>query len=231
MKKAFTLAEVLITLGIIGIIAALTMPALIQHYRKKAVETKLQKFYSVMNQAVQMSEVDHGDKKEWAVRDCGGIDCIDYFNEHLFKYINTISVKYVDRSDDDTYGMIQADFADGSRLIIKESMDDMFFYPDGRKFDNSEKHGGSTAIRPDCGKSFFMFRFYPSTASSAYIHHLNKGVEAYRVNLPENYTREDLLSGGTAAYRCIESATTRAYCTALIQDDGWKIPDDYPFKF
>ena len=33
-KRAFTLAEVLITLGIIGIVAALTMPTLIGNYQK-----------------------------------------------------------------------------------------------------------------------------------------------------------------------------------------------------
>ena len=39
--KAFTLAEVLITIGIIGIVAALTLPTLIGNYRKSAVENKL----------------------------------------------------------------------------------------------------------------------------------------------------------------------------------------------
>ena len=64
-KKAFTLAEVLITLGIIGVVAALTMPALIANHRKTVVETRLAKFYSTMNQAVIRAEVDFGDKKDW----------------------------------------------------------------------------------------------------------------------------------------------------------------------
>ena len=34
-KKAFTLAEVLITLGIIGVVAAMTLPGLVQNYQKK----------------------------------------------------------------------------------------------------------------------------------------------------------------------------------------------------
>lgn len=34
-KNAFTMAEVLITLGIIGIIAALTIPQLIKNYEKR----------------------------------------------------------------------------------------------------------------------------------------------------------------------------------------------------
>ena len=40
---AFTLAEVLITLGIIGIVAALTIPNVTSKYRKKVVETELKK--------------------------------------------------------------------------------------------------------------------------------------------------------------------------------------------
>ena len=52
MKKGFTLAVVLITLGIIGIVAALTLPALISNYRKNLVVERLKKFYTVMNQAV-----------------------------------------------------------------------------------------------------------------------------------------------------------------------------------
>ena len=41
MKKGFTLAEVLITLGVIGIVAALTMPMLIPRLEKVKTEAKL----------------------------------------------------------------------------------------------------------------------------------------------------------------------------------------------
>ena len=47
-KRAFTLSEVLITLGIIGLIAALTIPNLMGAYRKRVVETRLKKFYSAI---------------------------------------------------------------------------------------------------------------------------------------------------------------------------------------
>lgn len=39
MKKGFTLAEVLITLGIIGVVAAVTIPALVTTYQKRATES------------------------------------------------------------------------------------------------------------------------------------------------------------------------------------------------
>ena len=59
MKKAFTLAEVLITLGIIGVVASLTIPTLVNNYRKKQFETGLKKEYSVLLQALDMYKQDN----------------------------------------------------------------------------------------------------------------------------------------------------------------------------
>lgn len=50
--RAFTMAEVLITLGIIGIVAAMTLPSLIGNYQKKQTAIQLKKFYSIMQQAI-----------------------------------------------------------------------------------------------------------------------------------------------------------------------------------
>ena len=60
MKKAFTLAEVLITLGIIGVVAAITLPTLIQNQQKRSLEVATQKFYSTMSQAVKKYMADEG---------------------------------------------------------------------------------------------------------------------------------------------------------------------------
>ena len=53
VKPAFTLAEVLITLGIIGVVAAMTLPSLVSNYRKKALQTALLKTYSELQQVNQ----------------------------------------------------------------------------------------------------------------------------------------------------------------------------------
>ena len=45
---AFTLAEVLITLGVIGIVAAIALPSLINHYNDKVLETKYKKTKSLL---------------------------------------------------------------------------------------------------------------------------------------------------------------------------------------
>ena len=55
LKVGFTLAEVLITLGIIGVVAAITIPNLITSYQKHVTVTKLQKAISVLNQAYKLS--------------------------------------------------------------------------------------------------------------------------------------------------------------------------------
>ncbi len=73
-RSAFTLTEVLITLGIIGIVAALTLPMLTAHYRKRVIETRLKKFYSTINQAIELSEVKNGPKEHWAY-------CADGYDE------------------------------------------------------------------------------------------------------------------------------------------------------
>ena len=52
MKKAFTLAEVLITLGIVGVVAAMTLPSLITNYKVKVLKTQFKKADSVIQQAV-----------------------------------------------------------------------------------------------------------------------------------------------------------------------------------
>ena len=52
-KSAFTLAEVLITLGIIGVVAALTIPSLISNYQDKQFKTAYKKAYSDISQVVQ----------------------------------------------------------------------------------------------------------------------------------------------------------------------------------
>ncbi len=56
-KAAFTLAEVLITLAIIGIVAALTIPTLIQNYQERAWGTASQVFQRKLGEALRVMNV------------------------------------------------------------------------------------------------------------------------------------------------------------------------------
>ena len=59
-KAAFTLAEVLITLGIIGVVAAMTLPTLIQNYKVKQTVTQLKKINSQLSQAYTLIREEEG---------------------------------------------------------------------------------------------------------------------------------------------------------------------------
>ncbi|MBR6164080.1 type II secretion system protein [bacterium] len=66
-KKAFTLAEVLITLVIIGVIAALTVPTLINKTNNQETVSKLKKTYSTLSQTTNLIIAEEGlPKNNWA---------------------------------------------------------------------------------------------------------------------------------------------------------------------
>ncbi len=54
----FTLAEVLITLGIIGVVAAMTLPAVITNYKAVTLKTGLNAAYSLIGQAIERMRAD-----------------------------------------------------------------------------------------------------------------------------------------------------------------------------
>ena len=59
-RAAFTLAEVLITLGIIGIVAALTIPTLVKNFQDNVLKNQYKKMYSVLNQAILNTQTLNG---------------------------------------------------------------------------------------------------------------------------------------------------------------------------
>lgn len=61
MKNGFTLAEVLITLGIIGVVAALTLPTVINRTKEAELINRTKRTVSVIQNAVLMSQRDYGD--------------------------------------------------------------------------------------------------------------------------------------------------------------------------
>ncbi|MDR1167386.1 MAG: type II secretion system GspH family protein [Heliobacteriaceae bacterium] len=97
-KKGFTLAEVLITLAVIGIVAALTMPALIGNYQKKVWVMQLRKTYNVLANGLDMIKADEGednlsDTQFYSDR---GISTVD---GHIRKHFNVIKSCTSDDND------------------------------------------------------------------------------------------------------------------------------------
>lgn len=83
-KLGFTLAETLITLGIIGVVSAITIPNLISAHQKKVTVTKLQKAISVINQAYKMSYEEVG---EASAEEAKNLGAEKYFETYWKPYI------------------------------------------------------------------------------------------------------------------------------------------------
>ncbi len=222
MKKAFTLAEVLITLGIIGVVAAMTLPTLIEKHQKKVVVTRLQKFYTNINQAIKLSEVENGPAQYWNIGENGQQNGLDFYNKYLAKYLKTVSkTGTIDTDEMDNDGNLTGNirtyntvfFTDGSAMRFDANSNglDINFYPDGHKLFNKKLHNG---------KDTFSFNFRKdNTAEGKYT------VEPYTFEWEG--TREHLFSH--PRYGCKKNAVANSFCARLIQYDGWEIKDDYPW--
>lgn len=224
-KIAFTLAEVLITLGIIGVVAAMTIPTLMANHRKKVVETKLEKIYSVMNQAINLTNAEYGDVTNWII-DCGSSnsptcsinEVENWFNSTIGKHLETLKTGKTKNKTDD---ILLIYLKDGSILGVTNYIYDMVFYVNSDAISNARS-----------GKNYFLFRFNPILLSHQNNEEAQKDLKYSLKPTFEPYsnywngTREQLIDGHS--FSC---AQNHAFCAKLIQYDGWKISKDYPVKF
>ena len=85
---AFTLAEVLITLGIIGVVAAMTLPALVGKYKEKEYITRAKKSASTITNALKMMQADYGETNfEYITSGMADSDELAYALAKYFKVI------------------------------------------------------------------------------------------------------------------------------------------------
>ena len=122
-RAAFTLAEVLITLGIIGIVAAMTIPTLIADYQEKVTITRLKEAYSMLSQAYQFAVNENGSPASWKF----GTDMYDpnahvamanYFKPYLRLSADCVgkSLEYVKEHCTSTFSLNEEKFVAFLRL-------------------------------------------------------------------------------------------------------------------
>lgn len=220
-KQAFTLAEVLITLGIIGVVAALTIPTLIANHKKQEVVTKLKKVYTVMNQAINLSVSEYGDIETWAA-DCGTYqspkctpeEAIQWFNTYIGKHLQITNIEK-SKTNNKVFDVY---FTDGSILEVGIYLYDMNFFMNKKALLNGK-----------FGKNAFAFRFNPVLAKGQIGNNQFTTKSTFEPYMWQwDGTREGLLDPNNG-YSCGQIYSN--YCTKLIQYEGWSIPKDYPFKF
>ena len=238
-KAAFTLAEVLITLAIIGIVAAMTIPTLIADYQKKATATKVKKVYAELTQIIRLSEVDNGAMNIWNFGNPedgsdlpsaeSSIAAVEKYIVPYYKNIKKCSVGIDDYTCGKPVSRVGVNYflSSGAGLSVVTDYKGKNVY-----FVVTVNNIGSENLRD--GRDWFMF-----------IAHDGKVVPA---GWHDGISREEILEGGilgnilgsesNVLFSCKESEAinegdndfkeyTRRACTALLMIDNWEFKDDY----
>ena len=229
-RTAFTLAEVLITIGIVGVVASLTMPSLIANYQKQQVVTQLKREYNVISNALRAAQADYGDYEEWELGQAGTIQSAsDFADNYLLPYLSVLKKCGTETSGECTYEYTALNGSSG-RSLAKYSR---FILNDGAMIFVSTS---STSVFPKLvyinidingnkkpnkmGKDLFVFATTLETTQDIY-----KPTGRLTAN-GQTQTRETIKNNGIVG--CSRNARGE-FCSALIIKDGWTIAKDYPW--
>ncbi len=213
-SKGFTLAEVLITLGIIGVVAAMTMPSLVANYQKKATASKVKKLYTNFNQAIKLAENEYGEFEYWEISSSEKL-----YEDYLKKHIKTIKT--------DTNIQISGSFTNGYSMIFPDSTQvicsDKINGPDGK---TSEQTIGCIFLTKIISnkKNLFDYNNIKGTRNVFWFFINNKTGLLEPPYLDKDY---EFLK-----QRCYtKNLTGNSYytCSTILYKNNWEFPADYPW--
>lgn len=236
-RKAFTLAEVLITLGVIGVVAAMTLPTLIKNYQKKVTVERLKTVYSTISQAVKMSEIENGPISDW---DLPSGTVYNYAEVRAFseKYLEPYlkNVKKCDGSRVDCFGECMY-LLNGKKFGSSESETRYYLVLNNSSVINPVLLGGQRVVillvdingskGPNMsGKDNFSIIIATKALNNDSGITSSAGVYMRGYGLSKDKLKTDKNNGCSKDKSILYAGT---YCGAWIMHEGWKIPDDYPW--
>ena len=225
-KRGFTLAEVLITLGIIGVVAAMTIPTLMSTFAKQRTETQLKAFYSRINQTIKMSIADNGDPDGWVEEKAYSYDeQVEFLKQYIFPYMKNLGYKEctIGQTGVCIYLMdggamwFSVDRNGGDIEYYVNQKDTDLIYQDRKTVVNIPRKKFQFQLAKITGKYLGDGKLDPTRTSTDFVTPYVFGW---------NGTEEGLKNGYWA---CVKGCTNCGYCTKMIQLNGWKIPKNYPW--
>ena len=204
-RKAFTLAEVLITLVVIGVIASITVPTFMTNIEKEKTVTQLKKVYSSLANAYNLAVLDNGPVQEWEF----GKNTYDWNLSR--KFLQNYFVPYIYTSKDFTYKVGAA--APDQYVLLAGAVIDADVRAETVDI-SIDLNGDRKPNRR--GRDIFVVRISKSENYKDF----GFAGAVYNRNGMINHT-----------HGCKHGAAGNAYtyCGALIQADNWQIKDDYPW--
>ena len=232
---AFTLAEVLITLGIIGVVAAMTMPSLIANYQKKQTVTQLKKAYSELSQALKMSETEYGTMDSWDFSHFESQD--ERMNDFTSRYLipNLKILKTCVPSSSECWAdnilalnkkLIHSYLINGIHAsFVTVSGYSVYYWPDDTGVWFLIDINGLK--KPNIvGRDIFRFRLGIDDGNNAKNYALNPYGADRKL-----YYKNDLINGNSNGGCNKDNSSIYAgdTCAALIMYNNWEITKDYPW--
>ncbi len=232
-KNAFTLAETLITLVVIGVVAAITIPVIEIKHQKDQTVIQLKKAYSDFARAALLSQTIHGDIGSWDF----SLNNHNFFDTYFYPYINLSeqsiadakkdNIRYLQTSGQEETGLLI--MRDQGTIVELMSGCQIFTYPLNYGGTGSEHARRCYAVdingyrKPNkFGRDLFMLCV---DSERGVIPHGWNDNESATVKK----TRQQLLNGPSQySYQCSKKARGM-WCAAVIMNDGWQIKKDYPW--
>ncbi|MBQ8458476.1 type II secretion system protein [bacterium] len=231
-RVAFTLAETLITLGIIGIVAALTISSLISQYQKISTVQKLKKNYAMFVQIMRASVDDNGDFDSWDYSTTSEEFAQKYILPYMTGVTKAKSYKvHVVNNTTDALGNFESSWSakysmlDGINFAVIIYNEDTWNYSPLLLTVDLNGYSGPNKY----GRDVFV---YSISRNKPRVFDLDSYCIGW-VNCARPTSRELTLNNGDNS-GCKKGNNTRSYyigrsCGYLIKLDGWKISKDYPW--
>jgi type II secretory pathway pseudopilin PulG len=238
MKKkfAFTLAEILITIGVVGIVAAITIPSLISKYQKKIMGNRLKQTHAMLTNVIRMSEEENGFLTNDEIKNGVNLysnDTKGFFKKYFVLYMAGASYIIYDAKNQGRWDLRQPNktyvgFNFGKGAYCTKNGVCFYFVNHANAYSYLLVDLNGPSGPNIVGHDVFYFALQFNNKKGAY---LDGKVYTVNQNSTEDFLYNNMRQDTGGCNRLNTGWANGSFCTEIVIRNGWKIPDDsrYPW--